>query len=291
MSSFEGTSKIYPLVMSERTPNRVVAKFSGERITLNEDFTIQYTLDPAKRDTLAVLAYRDNPAEPGFFEASALIGDTHAPIAGGPRTIVALFDTSLSMQWEKLERSYAALEKLLRSLRPVDRFHLLLYNSEVTAFARQPSGPESVDKALEFVRASRLRGGTNMQTALSAAVAISGAPDTYIVLLTDGSPTQGAEIRNAKIAAAYTGKTQARTYVFAVGDDANLPLLKQLAGSRGVLEWVRTTEPLDFKLNNFLTKIGRRSLEQMSLPRNRRRISRWSIHSSRPSFQGRCNGG
>ena len=265
MSAVEAASKSYPLTFRERTPNRVVASFAGERVTLTEDFSIQYTLDPARKDTLAVLTYRDNAAEPGFFEASAFIGDTAAPGAGGPRTIVAMFDTSLSMQWEKLERSYAALEKLLRSLRPVDRFHLLLYNSEVTAFAGQASGPEAVDKALEFVRSSRLRGGTDMQKALAAAVGVATAPDTYIVLLTDGSPTQGPEIRNGKIAAWYSGKTQARTYVLAVGDDANIALLKQLAGARGVLEWVRSTEPLDFKLDAFLAKIGRRSLEQMSL--------------------------
>jgi Ca-activated chloride channel family protein len=265
ISQFEATSKVFPLAVRERTPNRVRAEFSGQNVTLSEDFGVRYSLDPTKRDTLAVLAHRDNNSEPGFFEASALIGDTGAVINGDPRTIIALFDTSLSMQWEKLERSYTALEKLLRSLRPVDRFRLLLFNSEVTAFSSQPSGPEEVGKALEFVRASRLRGGTDLQTALSAAIPLATPRDSYIVLLTDGSPTRGAEIRNAKISGWYTTKTQARTYVFAVGDDANIPLLKQLAGERGVLEWVRSTEPLDFKLNAFLSKIGRQPLEQMSM--------------------------
>jgi Ca-activated chloride channel homolog len=265
LSAFEAVGKLYPLNVLERTPNRVRAEFVGERVTLSEDFAFQYTLDPAKSDTLQVLAYRDNPSGPGFFEASALIGDTGAPVSGAPRTIVALFDNSLSMQWEKLERSYMALEKLLRSLRPVDRFHLLLFNSEVAAFAPQASGPDSVDKALEFVKASRLRGGTDLQKALTAAISLPSTNDSYIVLLTDGSPTSGQEIRNAKIAAWYANKTPARTYVFAVGDDANTILLQQLAGDRGVMEWVRSTEPLDFKLDAFLSKIGRRPLEQMTL--------------------------
>ena len=150
---------------------------------------------------------------------------------------MALFDTSLSMQWEKLERSYAALEKLLRSLRPgtVPATAVQFGSDCVLA---SPSGPGAVDKALEFVRASRLRGGTDLQTALTAAIPLATPGESYVVLLTDGSPTRGAEIRNAKIAAWYAGKTQARTYVFAVGDDANISLLKQLAGERGVLEWV-----------------------------------------------------
>ena len=37
------------------------------------------------------------------------------------------------MQWEKLERSYQALEGLLRTLRPSDHFNLLLFNNQVTA--------------------------------------------------------------------------------------------------------------------------------------------------------------
>jgi Ca-activated chloride channel family protein len=265
LSNFETASKQYPLTIRERTPNRVKADFSGERVGLTEDFAIKYTLDPAKKDTLAVLAYRDNASEPGFFEASALIGDTAAQASGAPRTIVALFDTSLSMQWEKLERSYTALERLLRALRPIDRFHLLLFNSEVTEFSAQPSGPEAVDKALAFVRSSRLRGGTDLQKALESAAAATKSSDSYVVLFTDGSPTKGREIRGSKIATWYANQTRALTYVFAVGDDANVSLLKQLAGERGVLEWVRSTEPLEFKLNAFLSKIGRRPLEQMSL--------------------------
>jgi len=45
-------------------------------------------------------------------------GTTAAQDSGPAKTLVLLFDTSLSMQWEKLERSYQALETLLRTLRP-----------------------------------------------------------------------------------------------------------------------------------------------------------------------------
>ena len=51
-----------------------------------------------------------------------------------PKTVVILFDTSLSMQWEKLERSYQALETLLRTLKPADKFNLILFNSETQRF-------------------------------------------------------------------------------------------------------------------------------------------------------------
>src|SRR5690606_16151850 len=53
--------------------------------------------------------------------------------------------------------------------------------------------------------------------------------------------------------------------VFGVGDDANLPLLRMLAENEGVFEHVRSTEPLEFKLQAFTSKIGRRPIEGLRL--------------------------
>jgi Ca-activated chloride channel homolog len=50
-----------------------------------------------------------------------------------------------------------------------------------------------------------------------------------------------------------------------VGDDANKPLLQMLAGNNGYLDIVRSTEPLEFKLNSFLNKIGLEPVKDLSL--------------------------
>ena len=60
-------------------------------------------------------------------------------------------------------------------------------------------------------------------------------------------------------------RNRPRTYIFGVGDDANLPLLKLLARQDGVLENVLSTEPIEFKLNSFLSKIGRSPIGQLRL--------------------------
>ncbi len=90
------------------------------------------------------------------------------------------------MQWEKLERSYQALESILHSLRPTDHFNLLLFNSEVSKFLAAPvaGDPATVQKALDFIRASRLRGGTNLELALQNGLDQSkGAAEKLILLL------------------------------------------------------------------------------------------------------------
>jgi Ca-activated chloride channel family protein len=273
IASFAAVSKSYPLQIREQTPNRIRADFAAENVAFTEDFAVRYGLEPVRADSLSVIAYRASPASTGYFEASALLarGTDRASVEPA-RTVVALFDTSLSMQWEKLERSFLALERLLRSLRPADRFTIVLFNTEISSWTAEPvaATADAVEAALAFVRRSRLRGGSNLQAALRAALA-HAAPETAVVLLSDGNPTQGAMIRNASISTWYAGELEKRraqrirTFVFAVGDDANAVLLRRLAHENGVFEWVRSTEPADFKLAAFLAKLGSRPVERLTL--------------------------
>ncbi len=299
LANFQAPAKIYPLRFAENTPHVVRATFEGENVNLAEDFVAAFDIDKAGGDTLAVITHR-NPIsaqpsptetapirstnEPGFFAVDAQLGPgagssgakANPSTSGAPaKTVLILFDTSLSMQWEKLERSYQALETLLRAMKPEDKFNLILFNSQIQPFQPAPVAAETsnVQRALDFVRASRLRGGTNLQKALQEALRESNASggNSYLVLLSDGGATEG-QIRNAKLAAAYENEwkrlpvtNRPKTYIFAVGDDANLPLFKLLARNDGVLESVLSTEPLDFKLTSFLSKIGRSPVGQLGL--------------------------
>jgi len=298
-ANFQATAKAFPLKLDEVTPHLVGGHFEGDNVNLSEDFVATYDLDAAGADTLNLLTYRNpvtgQPAptetapirstnEPGFFEAEALLGygkssapsATDKAVSGTPKILVILFDTSLSMQWEKLERSYQALESLLRTLRPADRFNLLLFNNQVQTFPSAPvsAEPATVQRALDFVRLSKLRGGTDLQRALQAGLqqcSASGVANPYLILLSDGGATRGP-VRNGKLASWYAESwkhlpesQRPRTYIFGVGDDANLPLLSVLARQDGFLEHVLSTEPAEFKLNSFLSKIGRSPIGELNL--------------------------
>jgi len=297
LSNFQAPAKTFPLRLEQNSPRLVKGSFAAENVNLAEDFVATFDLDKAGADTLAVITHRQpksgqpSPAEtapvrgtnePGFFAAEALLGfgrknvpANGAANSGTAKTVVILFDTSLSMQWEKLERSYQALETLLRSLKPEDKFNLILFNHDVQPFETAPVAADgaAIRKSLEFVRASRLRGGTDLQRAFEEGLRESelGGSNPYLVLLSDGGSTSGL-IKNAKLAAWYEARWKSlnsaarpKTYLFGVGDDANLPLLKLLAREDGVLENVLSTEPLDFKLNSFLSKIGRSPVSQLAL--------------------------
>ncbi len=290
--NFQAPAKTFPLQIDQNTPHLFQGHFEGENVNLAEDFVAAYDLDPAASDSLQILTYR-NPVsaqpsptemaparsnnEPGFFEAQALFGlrpsvPVSANASGAPKTVIVLFDISLSMQWEKLERSYQALETMLHTLRPSDRFGLTLFNSETQVVPVAPADPGNVQRAIETVRSSRLRGGTDLQRALQAGLEqAAAANNTYLVILSDGGATRGP-IQNGKLAAWYASAWQhlpeaqrPRTYILAVGDDANLPLFRLLAQQDGLLEHVLSTEPMEFKLKSFLSKIGRSPVGQLGL--------------------------
>ena len=139
----------YAYKVTQGNAHTLVAELEGSPLQLTENLGLHWELEHSAADTLSVLTHRDpapvapqadekSPApasaEPGFFEATLLIGAPPANAAKAKaraRTVVMLFDTSLSMQWDKLERSYAAAAGVLQTLRPGDRFNLLLFNDRV----------------------------------------------------------------------------------------------------------------------------------------------------------------
>jgi Ca-activated chloride channel family protein len=289
---FKLGSVIYPLKISQQNEHLVTGEFAGENVDLTQDFSVQYELDSSSADSLRVLTYRNpdsgqpNPTEmsperrtdePGFAEIETLLANQQpaAAAAHSQRNVIVLFDNSLSMQWDKLERSYEAMQKVLHSLAGNDQFNLLMFNSRTTAFQPAMSAvtPVSLQKATDFVRGSRLRGGTDLQRALEAAFAqcAPGSVNNYIVLLTDGSATRGT-ISSGKLASWYAQQWKAlpeagrpNLFVFAVGDDANLPLLRMLTRNDGLLENVLSTEPVEFKLNAFIAKMNMNPIGQLGL--------------------------
>jgi Ca-activated chloride channel family protein len=292
---FKLGSTIYPLKISQQNAHLVSGEFTGDNVALTQDFSVQYELDQAAGDSLHVLTYRNpdygqpdptemspqrSANEPGFAEVEALLANKKAAAPAGaaarpPHNVIVLFDDSLSMQWDKLERSYEAMQKVLHSLSADDHFNLLMFNSNVTALQPAVSGatPINLQKATDFVRGSRLRGGTDLQRALEAGLAqcAPGSANNYMVLLTDGSATRGP-IVSGKLSAWYAEKWKAlpegsrpKLFVFAVGDDANLPLLRLLTRNDGLLENVLSTEPTEFKLNAFVAKMNMNPIGQLGL--------------------------
>jgi Ca-activated chloride channel homolog len=301
IKDFTVPGKMLQLKLDQQDEHTVQGSLELDNVELGEDLAATWAL-AAPGNGMQVIAYRNPNGEsapaladiaaapvsekhprtekrevaPGYFEATAQLSAPASPAGAAPqasRTVVVLMDTSLSMQWDKLERSYAAVAKVLESLGPQDRFNLLLFNTRVDPFRPQPVSADqaTVMAAMEWLRASHLRGGTDLQKALSAGLAQASTTDSSLLLLTDGGADRG-EIRNGKLAAWYAVQwaqiaqdRRPKIDIFAVGDDANLPLLRMLSRNGGVLEDVLSTEPVEFKLASFLAKTGQTPIGDLQI--------------------------
>ncbi len=293
MSDLSIRGQSYPLSFIENTPSYKSATFETSNIQLTEDFAFSYGLT-VPSTSFEFLGYRaperitaDELRDPrlaerepdGYFEAAALFNEAgRAPGATEPpppRSVLVMLDTSLSMQWEKLDRAYEATEGLLNSLTPQDTFNLMLFNDDVLVFSDQPVAgtPDQVARALAFIKAGYLSGGTDLGAALDRAAQLTAAlpsgKDRAIVMITDGNSTlttTRARTITERFQKANSSGPRARLYVFGIGSDTNLQLLGELArNSRGYFDFTRETDDLDFKLKSFVSKIGRNPIDSLKL--------------------------
>jgi Ca-activated chloride channel family protein len=287
--NFRQIGEVMPLQVLSSTPVQVRAEYAAQNIEFKEDFAFEYELDLSE-SLLSFASFR-NPEEvvdlgpfgggekyidvDGYFTASAVYN-----LQGGnggerpPKDVVMLVDTSLSMQWDKLERSYEALLFFLRNLPGADRFALVTFNQEVQSFDTKlrSAGEENVAAALEFFRSGYLMGGTDIAGALETVGGFfndrTEGRERYVILITDGAPT-GAEISYARIAESVRESNQgsrAKFMVFGIGGDTNTSLLQRIADdSGGNFVWASETEDLDFKLRTFLDKLGERVITGLGI--------------------------
>src|SRR5437868_8073937 len=224
VSAPEFTARSYPMRTVRSDPNDFEAEYQARDVRLTEDFAFSYRIE-VPESTLSFIAYRAPeqisaydlrdpalaaPNPDGYFQATAIYNQSHrqpeqenvetardaAASDAQPRSVLVMLDTSLSVRGDKLARAFEAVEYFLHGLTPRDSFNLLLFNSETAALSNEalPATPEQVERALDFVRASSLGGGTDLRKALAEGLALADhfpAGERNVVLISDANPTLG----------------------------------------------------------------------------------------------------
>lgn len=270
IKDFALTSSAYPLTWTEQSGTRRTGSWKGSNVSLTQPLTMSWKRDGGSG--LQVATHRQN-AEPGFFETQWSLPPRTATTGGPLRRVVVLFDASLSVQWEALERSFVTMETVLRSLRPGEHFNVIVFHRDALKFkpVMQEATGTNITTALDFVKSQRLRAGTDFLKGLQEGLAMASGPQGVLVILSDGNANLGA-VAPARIAGQFDAAwkqlevaSRPRTYVFAAGDSSNVPLLKLVARHGGLLETVTTSEPLEFRLRGFIAKLGEPPLENASV--------------------------
>ena len=177
-----------------------------------------------------------------------------------PKDVVYVLDTSGSMAGKKMDQAQKALAYGVSLLRPEDRFNVLTFSVEARPWVDglQPANKETKDAATQWIRERRAAGGTNIDDALSKALAFrSGDRLFMVVFITDGRPTVGevkTEALVKKVKSQNTSNT--RVFTFGVGHDLDVALLDKIAeATRAARDYVQPNEDIEIVTGRFFRKV------------------------------------
>jgi len=182
-----------------------------------------------------------------------------APEAIPPREFVFVVDVSGSMHGFPLDTARRLLRRLVRGLRPQDRFNLLLFSGGSTLLSPRslPATPEHLERALRTLDARRAGGGTELLPALERALALSDEPglSRHFVVVTDGFVS--ADERALRLVARSRGR--ANVHALGIGSSVNRYLVEGLARA-GLGEPFVATGPGEVE------RVSRRFFEVVAAP-------------------------
>ncbi|MGI8544043.1 MAG: VIT and vWA domain-containing protein [Aridibacter sp.] len=236
----------------------------------SNDFQLFYGMSD-KDFGMSLLTYRE-PGKDGYFLLTISPSEKLSNREIVEKDVVFVIDTSGSMADEgKMTKAQPALNFGIQSLNEGDRYNVINFSGEEhlmeTGLISANNGGKK--KGVEFVKALKSNGGTNIDDALKAALKQfdSSSRPKMLVFLTDGLPTVGERNIDKIIANAKELKIKGlRMFPFGVGYDVNTRLLDKLASENsGVADYIQPKEDLEVKVSNFFTKVNSPVLSDVNI--------------------------
>jgi len=255
-------SPLTTLQVVQKSDHEVRASFEGSLATLGGKELALYHSLSEKEFGLDLLAHRGAGEEQGTFLMLVSPKREWQQQDVLKKSIVFVLDTSGSMEGKKFAQARASLHLFLDSLTSDDLFDIVPFATEPEPFfaSRVPATPERIGEAKARVDKLVAAGGTNIEGALSKALA-SQASDgrvSIVVFLTDGEPTVGVTDKDAILASVKRGNTGgSRVFVLGVGAKLDTHLLDRLAQDHGgARDYVRDAERIDDKTRALFAKLS-----------------------------------
>ncbi len=243
-----------------------------------KDFVLYYSISN-KDFGLSLLTYFDPDENQGYFVGLIAPDLTQRDKVRTRKNVLFVLDVSGSMSGEKIKQAKQALRFCLNSLDENDRFSIVSYSDVVDRFSGEmiPATRDNIRNARQYVDQLRAAGGTDINSALTEAMSITGtkAYADYIIFLTDGEPTVGETnpkriVGNIKAA----NVNEWKLFCFGVGYDVDANLLDQLASdSRAVASYVRPGEDVEMRVSSFFAKISNPAMTGIRLVCDDNRLS------------------
>jgi Ca-activated chloride channel family protein len=228
-------SKTHPTDIQRPDAHSARLRLKDSATIPNKDFVLRYDVaGQAIQD--ALLTHRSDKG--GFFTLILQPPDRVTAQDVTPKELVFVLDTSGSMQGFPIEKAKETMKLALDSLYPSDTFNLITFAGDTRILFPKPvpATRANLNRAQAFLRASTGEGGTEMMTAIKAALAPSDDQShvRIVCFMTDGYVGNDREIISE-----VQKHQNARVFSFGIGGSVNRYLLDKMADAgRGEVEYV-----------------------------------------------------
>jgi Ca-activated chloride channel homolog len=197
------------------------------------------------------------------------------------RDLTLVVDVSGSMSGNKLQQAKAAIQQVLGTLTPRDRFRLISFSSGVRAFRDGfvDADVPALESARAWTSALVADGGTNIEGALREALRReSNVPRRdgrldLLVFLTDGVPSVGESRPEELATLAASGAGTTRVFTIGIGTDVNTYLLERMAqDGRGAADFVPPAGSVELAVGNLARKLRAPALIDLTVVSSPARI-------------------
>ncbi len=261
-------SPSHPIAISRGSDDRsFVAGYESNFTIAGDDFSLYYGI-ATQTINANLLTYRESATEDGFFMLLVQPPITLPTDQVIAKDVIVVLDQSGSMFGEKWDQARGAAEYVLKQLNPNDRFNVVLFSTGWRVYSNQMENPAQSQGAIDWLRGQEAVGGTDINGALTTALAMADAErPTTVLFLTDGLATEGvtatdAILENLKAAT----RPNVRIFTFGVGDDVDTFLLDSVVrDNRGAGSYVRPSERIDEEVASLYSKISAPVLTDVTL--------------------------
>lgn len=248
-------SKSHEITSQMFSANSYNVNLKNEKVIPNKDFVLRYEVAGKKIED-AIITHRGEKG--GYFTLILQPPDKVNTEDVTPKEIVFVLDTSGSMSGFPIEKAKEAMKLALGNLNPYDTFNLITFAGDTQILFKEPvpASNENLKKAQDFLATRNGGGGTEMMTAIKAALAPSLSQQhlRIVCFMTDGYVGNESEILGE-----IKNNPNARVFSFGIGNSVNRYLLDEMAKEgRGEVEYV--------SLDDDGSKAARRFYERVRSP-------------------------
>ncbi|HEX6650195.1 MAG TPA: VIT and VWA domain-containing protein [Pyrinomonadaceae bacterium] len=258
-------SKTHPIDIQRPDLHSAHLRLKDSETIPNKDFILRYDV-AGKAIQDALLTHRSEKG--GFFTMILQPPERVTAQDVTPKELVFVLDTSGSMSGFPIEKAKETMKLALDNLYPSDTFNLITFAGDTEILFPRPvaATADNLAKAQAFLESRSGSGGTEMMTAIKAALAPSDDQShvRIVCFMTDGYVGNDMEIISE-----VQKHQNARVFAFGIGSSVNRFLLDKIAETgRGEVEYVALNDDGSAAARRFHERVRNPLLTDISIDWN-----------------------